>query len=286
MINLNMEGTIRSSLLSILDQLDERFEVIVCDGGSNDKSLVILKELQREYANLRLIELSRDFSRKKGMDRNVSVKNANGKYVLLHLDCDDVYKNHIIDWVQCFHAIEKKIQRDCLISGKHINMLSVELFNEVGGYKNIEFEDRDLWMRLASENRLIIFDHEDFVIRQPRTLTQKIYKNTIEVYYAVYSDLIQGMEIRTLTKHYVKILNKSFSKVQLVKLLILPWAYINSLKSKNFKKNHHFDPISFSLYTKANKKNLNEILQIEDSDIPIKFKNNNSYKIFKKCTIS
>ena len=33
MINLNMERTIKVSLTSILDQLDERFEVIVCDGA-------------------------------------------------------------------------------------------------------------------------------------------------------------------------------------------------------------------------------------------------------------
>lgn len=280
MINLNMEDTIESSLRSILDQINENFEVIVCDGGSVDQSKTIIRALQTEYKNLRLIELVRDRKRKKGMDRNTSVKNAKGKYILLHLDCDDIYGRHIMDWVSCFHEIENRQRFDCLVSGRHINMLSKALFDQVGGYKNIEFEDRDLWMRLAQINRLIIWDHIDFVRRSPRNLMQKINKNTVEAYYAVYSDLTQGLSFSRLFFHYIHLLNIKFNKGQVIKLILLPLAYINSIMNKNFEKLHEFDPISFSIYLNNNRKKLDQLLNQKSSEISIKFINPLSYKIF------
>ena len=36
MVNLNMEDTIQQSILSIYNQLDENFEILVVDGGSTD----------------------------------------------------------------------------------------------------------------------------------------------------------------------------------------------------------------------------------------------------------
>ena len=39
MVNLNMENTIQQSILSIYNQIDENFEILVVDGGSSDKSV-------------------------------------------------------------------------------------------------------------------------------------------------------------------------------------------------------------------------------------------------------
>lgn len=282
MINLNMEGTIEKSLTSILDQIDERFEVIVCDGGSNDGSISLLRKLQSSYKSLRVVELKKNSTRKKGLDRNISVQHAGGKYVLLHLDCDDVYGNHILDWVTCFHKIEATTYKDCLVSGRHINMLTKKLFTEIGGYKNIEFEDRDLWMRLASVNRLIVWDHIDFVERQKRTLKQKVYKNTIEAYYAVRSDLTQGLTFTNLFSHYLKILKTRFNKTVLTKLLLLPFVSINVLVTPKFEKSHRFDPITFSGYLSQNRKWLDELIDLDRNQASLDFRNMLSYSIFFK----
>ena len=55
-----MSSTIKESLSSILSQLNNDFEVIVVDDGSNDNSLNIIYELQKKYSFLKIIPLERD----------------------------------------------------------------------------------------------------------------------------------------------------------------------------------------------------------------------------------
>ena len=95
--NYNMSSTIKESLSSILSQLNNDFEVIVVDDGSNDDSLNILYKLQK-YSFFQIIPLERDKRRKLGETRNVSVRASNGKYVLLHLDTDDIWDPFIISF--------------------------------------------------------------------------------------------------------------------------------------------------------------------------------------------
>ena len=49
--NYNMADTLEVSLRSVLDQLDERYEVIVIDDGSKDSSVEILENLSNAYEN-------------------------------------------------------------------------------------------------------------------------------------------------------------------------------------------------------------------------------------------
>ena len=62
--NYNMADTLEISLSSVLNQLDDRFEVLIIDDGSKDKSVDIIKMLKIKYNNLRLICLKRDKNRK------------------------------------------------------------------------------------------------------------------------------------------------------------------------------------------------------------------------------
>ena len=54
-----MSNTLDISLKSVLDQIDDRFEVIVVDDGSTDTSLNILYRI-KSYKQLRIIPLIRD----------------------------------------------------------------------------------------------------------------------------------------------------------------------------------------------------------------------------------
>ena len=97
-----MADTLEKSLSSIIDQIDDRFEIIVVDDGSNDGSLEILEQLDERHSFFHLIPLPRDRDRKLGLTRNISIENACGEYVMLHLDCDDIIGPFLKDFAEVF----------------------------------------------------------------------------------------------------------------------------------------------------------------------------------------
>lgn len=191
MANLNMVDFIEASILSIYNQLSEQFEIVVVDGGSDDGSLEILQRLEKELDRIRLIALDRDQKRKLGTDRNISIENARGEYVLLHLDCDDLYLPYIQDWVEVFLSIEAAYGPDILVAGEQINMGRKSFLLSHGPYKNLHFEDRELWTRLAKIGSLIKLQHAPIRTRmkipQPAR-TIKVFKRN---YVRILEDLQQ-----------------------------------------------------------------------------------------------
>lgn len=222
MCNYNMERTLEPSLSSILDQLDERFEVLVVDDGSNDNSVSVIKSMQAKYPSLRLIELKRDPKRKLGLTRNISVQEARGEYVLLHLDCDDLYGPFLKDFVSAFHQIEKAIGKDVLLSGQHINMARREFLLQHGPYKNIfRGEDRNLWVRLAAIGAYIPFDHVDFVTRMPKTAKERNTRSILYTWDHLQNDFRSGATIPTFL-YYEFTADRGFSwKIKLCRLLFM-----------------------------------------------------------------
>lgn len=176
--NYNMADTLRRSLKTILEQIDERFEVVVVDDGSRDESVRVLREMEEEYKDsLRVFPLPRDSRRRLGLTRNESVQRARGEYVLLHLDCDDLYGPFLKDFVEAFHQIESAFGRDILLAGKHINMGKRAFLLAHGPYRDLfRGEDRDLWLRLAASESYIPFEHVDFVERIPKTGVKKYWR--------------------------------------------------------------------------------------------------------------
>lgn len=69
MCNFNMADTVRQSLECILNQITPEFEVLVVDGGSTDGSVEILREMESEYEQLKLVECEFDPDRHLGADR-------------------------------------------------------------------------------------------------------------------------------------------------------------------------------------------------------------------------
>ena len=163
MCNYNMADTLERSLTSILDNVDDRFEVVLVDDGSTDNSVEVARALALRYKNLRVVGLRRDAKRKLGLTRNISIQHAMGEYVMLHLDCDDIFGPYLPDFVEVFHRIEECLGRDILLSGQHINMARREFLLKHGPYRNLyRGEDRDLWSRLLTANAYIPLDHVEF----------------------------------------------------------------------------------------------------------------------------
>ena len=54
--NMNMEATIETALTSVLDQLDDTYEMVVVD-ESTDGSRQVLLKMQSKYQNLKTVFL-------------------------------------------------------------------------------------------------------------------------------------------------------------------------------------------------------------------------------------
>ena len=172
--NLNMGKTLEEALISVLSQIDLRFEIIVIDDGSTDNSIEKLEKLKIGYPNLRTKYLFRDPTRTLAETRNISVQEARGDYCLLHIDCDDIWEPYILDFITIFHDIEKFLGEDVLLCGQQINMGKKSFLLEHGPYKfGHMVEDRDMWYRLASINKFVPLDHVVFRHRMPLTRKQK-----------------------------------------------------------------------------------------------------------------
>lgn len=153
-----MADTLEESLRSVLNQITDDFEMLVIDGGSTDGSVEILATLESEYETLRYIELKPNPKRRLGGDREISVREANGEYLLLHIDADDHYDNAILDFVKLYHQIEKEADGDMLLVGSHITMVRKKTLLKLGSYRNLgAAEDIDLWRRaIISEDVIFI----------------------------------------------------------------------------------------------------------------------------------
>ena len=105
--NYNMADTIDRAVTSVVEQLDDEYEILIIDDGSNDKSDKVIVELEKKFSSVRSILLKRDKNRQLGETRNYSIYAALGEYVLLHIDADDVWDPYLKDLVKLFHILEK-----------------------------------------------------------------------------------------------------------------------------------------------------------------------------------
>jgi len=161
--NYNMSETIKQALKSVLQQLDDRFEVLVVDDGSSDGSVDIVRSMTDEYPNLRLLALPADPGRHLGETRNIAVRNANGEHVLLQLDADDVYAPVIKDFVLVYETIRSAVSDDFLFKGSSLTVGSRKFLMRRGPYRNLPVgaEDLDMWRRLLAAGEVIWIEHEN-----------------------------------------------------------------------------------------------------------------------------
>jgi glycosyltransferase involved in cell wall biosynthesis len=142
-----MVNSVRRSLESILTQVDQRFEIIVVDSCSDDGSLDILRDYQGKQIKLIVQACSI------GLGRQIAIENSRGKYVISHMDMDDVFQPNLNKLLQIYHANFE----GCMLVVQHrpsvyagIMIAPRKLLDAVGGYKDLNFlEDRDLFSRVA-----------------------------------------------------------------------------------------------------------------------------------------
>lgn len=162
--NYNMSDTLRRSLTSILEQIDDRFELLVVDDGSTDSSPEILHQMSSEHESLRTIRLSEDETRHLGKTRNISVKEAEGDHVILHLDADDEFPDGaILDLVDLYEQIMEEADSESVVVAAGATIASRDFLLSRGPYRNLPVggEDLDLWRRLLAKDEVIWIDSEN-----------------------------------------------------------------------------------------------------------------------------
>lgn len=248
--NYNMKGTLSLCIESLVKQINNDFEIVVVDDGSNDKSVETLLNLKEKYPFMRVFPLQRDRRRKLGETRNVSIKAARGQYVLLHIDADDVWEPYLPAFVRIYHEIEKRCDIDnFMLVGMQIHMASRELMIS-NPYHNIYYgEDRILWAELGSIGKLIKINHKEIRTRIPLKGNKKKLKKLISSQYSGISIAFSYASSRyqTLISYLRRIFFNSdweFKLSLLIFIMLMPAMlngcinrkkYVNQLKS-NYRK--------------------------------------------------
>jgi len=281
MCNYNMEATLVPSLESILSQVNDNFEVIVVDDGSSDKSTLIIKMLQKKWPQLRLVCLKRNKNRKLGYTRNISIRKARGKYVLLHLDCDDLWEPFISDFIVAYHQIEEAVNKPFYLAGQHIHIARRDFLIKHGPFINIyRGEDRELWSRLIKINAFILLRHKPFFQRIPKA-GLKYYTSTIfNTWDHMINDFRSGTTPLNFIYYEFKKRNSMGFKLLLLRAFFLFPAFLKARYMGNLKVESH-DPELIGRHREASKANLTEILDKYNKKTNFKkFKSKKAIEIF------
>lgn len=234
--NYNMENTIEESLTSILENVNDSFEVVVID-ESTDSSPEIVRELQESYDNLRLVEIEPGEDRTLGRARNIAREEANAKFVLMSMDADDRYSGGIVDFVRIYEQLREELGRDFYLSGNNINISSKEFLVTDGRHRDIPIgaAEEDFQWRMQDQGDIIYLKHDriceeiDISDRKKSKgygISKSIESNIGRFQVGVtFWSLFTAMVLRGDTLKW---------KGRLVYLVALPVAYILSLQEEKY----------------------------------------------------
>lgn len=182
----NSEEFIEESLMSLLDQSFEDFELLVVNDASTDNSLEIIQKLQEKDNRIKILNNEVNIGLTRSL--NKAIKVANGKYIARQ-DADDISystrlekqvnymeKNNNIVLLGSRHIdiIEDQKQESKYISFEKINndiymynpiahssaMFRKDIFRNIGLYDEtyLTSQDFDAWIRLAQVGKIAMLD--------------------------------------------------------------------------------------------------------------------------------
>lgn len=175
----NRKSILERTLNSLIKQTFKDYELIIVDDGSTDEIEEIIFPYLKKYENFKYIRHSnRDVS----LSRNTGILIAQGTYITF-IDSDDEYRtahlekmvtfmqgNPDVDFIHSFPDIVGNEEdmwlpnADDTTSLIHVNdcvylgtfFAKKEVFIQLGGFKDVLFEDSDLYKRLVSSNKFKI----------------------------------------------------------------------------------------------------------------------------------
>jgi len=267
-----MGDTLYDSLNSVLQQVNEDFEIILLDDGSTDNSKEILNKLTNEFYNLQVFYLGKDRKRRLGNTRNLSFIIARGEWCIFHIDTDDLIDQHIIDFTKTVEILSAKMTKDCLFSGKQLHMAKRDFLLSKGPFKNIyRGEDRDFYQRLAFSSQWITISHKRFIHGMERTKKKLIVK----IIRDNWDHMVTDLQMRPSPYKYLKESFERFKQIGFIRVLFRFLFVIPALitaKSRGIFETHDRinDYAQFAKYREENTKTLGEwksILGIADDQL-------------------
>ena len=131
----NAERTLRECLSSIFiqDFPKEKFEVIIVDGDSQDKTLNIVNEFMKRYNNIRLMRNSRKLSEGRGMSKDMGVEAAKGE-IAIFLDHDNILlgKEWLNQILEPFEMDKEIMASQSLLQYKENDTYFLKYINSIG----------------------------------------------------------------------------------------------------------------------------------------------------------
>jgi len=194
---LNSEKTIEKCLISVKNQTYPSIEIIVVDGGSNDKTSEIASKYCDKFFDAKI--------KSRTYQTNFGAEKSRGKYIY-RLDSDIVLSNTMVD--ECVRKCEnenydavatywgpdpsisfwskiRKFEKDCYKYDPNRNVsrfYKKKIFNAVGGYnENLVYgEDYDIQNRIKNHNYTTSFSESEGIhLGEPTSLKEII----LEQYY-------------------------------------------------------------------------------------------------------
>ena len=194
---LNSEKTIEKCLISVKNQTYPSIEIIVVDGGSNDKTSEIASKYCDKFFDAKI--------KSRTYQTNFGAEKSRGKYIY-RLDSDIVLSNTMVD--ECVRKCEnenydaiatywgpdpsisfwskiRKFEKDCYKYDPNRNVsrfYKKSIFNAVGGYnENLVYgEDYDIQNRIKNHNYTTSFSESEGIhLGEPTSLKEII----LEQYY-------------------------------------------------------------------------------------------------------
>ncbi len=226
--NMNMEATIETALTSVLDQLDDTYEMVVVD-ESTDSSRQVLLKMQSKYQNLKTVFLEPNRKRTIADARNISIQESTGEYCLLHIDCDDIWEPFIPEFVKVFHRLEALIPQEILLVGQQLNMGRRDFLLSHGPYRNgATGEDRDMWMRLAKAGAFFPMNHVPFFHRMPLPKKTQKMKALVRNYYSIRDGIRSDLSLRSFLSALIRNPGKLTYTTRSYNLVAYPLAFLNA----------------------------------------------------------
>lgn len=245
----NGEAHIEQCLNSLLTQSLESFEIICVDDGSTDGTLGILREYERNYEKIQVLEQENLYA---GVARNAGMKIAKGSY-LVFLDGDDFFEPDLLELQ--YEACIKQDADISLCDGNRYNEVTSEFeivhhFLKKEYLINSDFNRCDLkeklfqvsspapWTKMYArkfiekhklEFQKLRTNNDTYFTTMAMALAEKItYVNKVLVHYRIgQTTNLQATDNKNPLEFCVGL---SSIKEQLIKLGLyeeLRWAFIN-----------------------------------------------------------
>ena len=157
MCTFNGEQHIEKQLLSILKQTIAIDEIIICDDGSNDKTIQIIEKLQVQYPTIiSLYKNQVNLGSNKNFEKAISI--CSGDYIFLS-DQDDIWKDHKVEkTIQFFNenkSMEGVFSNADLINDEDKNFTKNSLWDTVFFMENQLQKPIDLCSFIVSIKNIV-----------------------------------------------------------------------------------------------------------------------------------